>query len=964
VYIKIAKKTETGEEVFESKRVSELSAGKSFGELAIMDEVLKPRKATIITKEDCHFATLSRQAFQSTLGHIKKELQNQIETFTANPIFSKTRWSNRAIEQWLKSFEVMGQLNRNNVLYKEGDYAEDIYFIKSGELTCVKRVEIVQPFDFKKDIILDEKNQIYHLEKDPLYKDVEICKWGEGVIFGEEEAAQVYKHEKQMEKDREKIKREFQEKILYERRKAEQEGYLYRPPKDFYLPDDPNEDEDLIEQLAQKKIEQVSKDTYKRETTVFVSSQKAEVWKISKKLFFAHLEVNSSAWKQMEILIEGKKRRRQERIEEFQRCASSNLEFIAKQSPSFVKKDLLSLIKKKKQMKHEKQNKIVCKDDPVFPVVVKSLKAIKEAKQKQAERMMNHTSGTMNTIYTEGEENYATEFEIPQLEMRHRSIITIRPDPVSEQDVMQELRLMTTEADGSPPQKTIVNRTSMELEHFHLKSFKAAKSGPTFDVFQPLYGSFLAQLDNSNFNRYLKKRSKIYTQEERKLKESSLDIKRPNENIFSATADVFENKSMIIYENPLRGLNYTSNIVYQVGKKSKEESDRVTSHEKFYSTFDPERTIKDRLSMKSRLMKKMGESSPKKGSNQDAFFSINDLLESEENFIHDFRQLSRLDKLYDIRMEAKYGPNNPARKENRSKRSSIDMRRPSTSVLKHTKTEDSRINTEEDSLHIIHEFHKRESPKAKKSSAASRDVTPPRDITPPRDVTPPPEVRDSFKITSQLSAQMMQTQSQLNKDIATTTTTDLDSSLVLLRSHTPCPVINRKTLSSFLHNPEKVKESLSVLRDTTKQTSNLLTDPSYVNLASANFSSFPKKPPPTTAKLPNQRYLNRYQSGIGIDPSNHVSRVIAREKKEHQRVLYEAPKFTPHHRVLSAHESNVLNRKPILDKAKVILDRMGRSPNLPPSIKKKIRRAKLIVDGKKEALVELPQKTKQNKSFA
>lgn len=52
----------------EGNRVKVLVQGQAFGELALLDN--KPRAATIICEEDCHFAVLEKQAFTEILSKV------------------------------------------------------------------------------------------------------------------------------------------------------------------------------------------------------------------------------------------------------------------------------------------------------------------------------------------------------------------------------------------------------------------------------------------------------------------------------------------------------------------------------------------------------------------------------------------------------------------------------------------------------------------------------------------------------------------------------------------------------------------------------------------------------------------------------------------------------------------------------------------------------------------------------
>jgi CRP-like cAMP-binding protein len=52
--------------------VNELHAGDKFGELALIDN--KPRKATIVCKEECDFATLDSKSYKELLGIVDLRL--------------------------------------------------------------------------------------------------------------------------------------------------------------------------------------------------------------------------------------------------------------------------------------------------------------------------------------------------------------------------------------------------------------------------------------------------------------------------------------------------------------------------------------------------------------------------------------------------------------------------------------------------------------------------------------------------------------------------------------------------------------------------------------------------------------------------------------------------------------------------------------------------------------------------
>jgi len=284
VMINIATKDALGTDKFIQKKVGELSQGKAFGELAIMDESVKPRKATIVSKEDCHFATLSRSAFRSTLGHIRKEHEALLEFFTKNPVFSINHWTNRAIQQFMKSFEQLNNLNRGTILYKEGDPCDKIYMVRRGEVVVTKTIEIERNLTLNQSLIVDEKNQMYQIAREPILKNVEICFFGEGNLFGEEEALLSYKEELFLERERERLRKEFKKLFDQQRLKKAKEGFNYKPDPNINLPYDPKEDPKAIEEHVEREIKKAITKPVVRETTVMISSHKADIWVMSKKV--------------------------------------------------------------------------------------------------------------------------------------------------------------------------------------------------------------------------------------------------------------------------------------------------------------------------------------------------------------------------------------------------------------------------------------------------------------------------------------------------------------------------------------------------------------------------------------------------------------------------------------------------------------------------------------------------------
>ena len=75
-------------------QVVQLSMGKSFGELALINN--KPRAATIKCLTDCHFAVISKNVYERLLKKIEVKNQNKLVDFFQHlPFFQG--WSRTAL---------------------------------------------------------------------------------------------------------------------------------------------------------------------------------------------------------------------------------------------------------------------------------------------------------------------------------------------------------------------------------------------------------------------------------------------------------------------------------------------------------------------------------------------------------------------------------------------------------------------------------------------------------------------------------------------------------------------------------------------------------------------------------------------------------------------------------------------------------------------------------------------------
>ena len=135
--ISLGKKLSKGtNDFFNKNRVNEikiLGNGTAFGELALLTN--KPRAASIICKTDTHFAILEKEYFDKILKiNEQKKLFGQIEFLEKIKLFDSLSFN--ALRNLYYNSENK-EFNINNVIYKQGDKAQNFYLIKSGEFKVI-----------------------------------------------------------------------------------------------------------------------------------------------------------------------------------------------------------------------------------------------------------------------------------------------------------------------------------------------------------------------------------------------------------------------------------------------------------------------------------------------------------------------------------------------------------------------------------------------------------------------------------------------------------------------------------------------------------------------------------------------------------------------------------------------------------------------------------------------------------
>lgn len=160
--VEVPKKPDCFEEVLQ------LTDGDCFGELALESD--KPRQASIKCKVDCHFMYLHKKDYQDCIGNFIQERRNLMVSFLSGlPLFQDfTKGTLTKISYILKE----KTLKKGQILYREGEESNEIFFVKKGETGFFKKLKAKSD----KKIASGVKVQ-----------DVNVANKAQGEMFGEEE---------------------------------------------------------------------------------------------------------------------------------------------------------------------------------------------------------------------------------------------------------------------------------------------------------------------------------------------------------------------------------------------------------------------------------------------------------------------------------------------------------------------------------------------------------------------------------------------------------------------------------------------------------------------------------------------------------------------------------------------------------------------------------------------------------
>ena len=162
-------------------KVTELTQGNSFGEIALIDSKQK-RTASIYTSQDCFFGKLSSNAYKKSMKKIQEQIKRDNIDFVFNTqLFNQISLSFFTQSYW--NYFINRTISKGDYLFKEGFERDEIYFIQEGE------IKISCNLNFNKiESILGNLMPYYKEKKDKnlMIKNNEaiICFGNKGEILG------------------------------------------------------------------------------------------------------------------------------------------------------------------------------------------------------------------------------------------------------------------------------------------------------------------------------------------------------------------------------------------------------------------------------------------------------------------------------------------------------------------------------------------------------------------------------------------------------------------------------------------------------------------------------------------------------------------------------------------------------------------------------------------------------------
>jgi CRP-like cAMP-binding protein len=171
-------------------QVAVLKQGQSFGELALTKK--QPRAAKVVCSDDTHFATITKKDFKAILGKLTEQMLNSRVSFLSElPVFSF--WSKRALAKLSYFFKEI-RFTRRQVVFRQGDQGNELYFIKEGEFQLNKLIKHTSEKKLHKPQVLQMNAQVALLARGEFFGDEDllmerpwsmtcVCNSSQGVVL-------------------------------------------------------------------------------------------------------------------------------------------------------------------------------------------------------------------------------------------------------------------------------------------------------------------------------------------------------------------------------------------------------------------------------------------------------------------------------------------------------------------------------------------------------------------------------------------------------------------------------------------------------------------------------------------------------------------------------------------------------------------------------------------------------------
>lgn len=144
----------------QQNKLVNLTEGSHFGELALITGN-GIRSATVITRENCVFLTISEKDYNATLRRMQnEEWRGRVDVLQRIPRLQTEAWTPELLRE-ISYVSLDKRLRVGTVLFRQDELAQHIYFIVRGEMTIEK--EITDPFTLEKRVMTVARLRKYHI---------------------------------------------------------------------------------------------------------------------------------------------------------------------------------------------------------------------------------------------------------------------------------------------------------------------------------------------------------------------------------------------------------------------------------------------------------------------------------------------------------------------------------------------------------------------------------------------------------------------------------------------------------------------------------------------------------------------------------------------------------------------------------------------------------------------------------